>query len=97
MPASFIAAFTASATFSTIASRPMSSGNNSALSAVPIASRDLSAGPVLPLRANIVACGVMTPSQPPDHTIGIVGDLGLAARAVLQQHAADRPGRPECG
>jgi hypothetical protein len=25
----------------------------------------------LSLRAKIVACGVMTPSQPPDHTIGM--------------------------
>ena len=72
MPASFIAAFTASATFSTIAGRPMSSGSSSTLIAVPIASRDLDAGPVLLLLANTVACGVMTPSQPPDQTIGIL-------------------------
>ena len=39
--------------------------------------RDLSAGPVLSLRAKIVACGVMTPSQPPDQTIGILCDLLL--------------------
>ena len=71
MPASFIAAFTASATFSTMAGRPMSSGKSSTLIAVPMASRDFDAGPVLPLAANTVACGVMTPSQPPDHTIGI--------------------------
>src|SRR5262245_4463242 len=71
MPASFIAAFTASATFSTIAGRPMSSGRSSALMAVPMASRDLDDGPVRPLRAKIVACGVITPSQPPDQTMGI--------------------------
>src|SRR5664280_3374297 len=70
MPASFIATFTAAATFSTIAGRPISSGSNSALGAVPIARRDLAAGPVLSLRAKMVACGVITPSQPPDHTIG---------------------------
>ena len=90
MPASFIAAFTASATFSTMAGRPMSSGNSSTLIAVPMASRDFDAGPVLPLRANTVACGVITPSQPPDHTIGILRDLGFAALAVLDQHAAER-------
>ena len=72
MPALRIAARTPSATFSTIAGRPMSSGKISALIAVPITSRDLSAGPVLLFRANTVACGVMTPSQPPDQTIGIV-------------------------
>ena len=71
MPASRIAALTASATFATIAGRPMSSGKSSALIAVPIARRGCEDGPVLPLRANTVACGVMTPSQPPDQTIGI--------------------------
>src|SRR5450759_657541 len=44
-----------------MASRPMSSGNSSALSAVPMASRASSAGPLLSLRANTVACGVITP------------------------------------
>ena len=71
MPASRIASFTAAATFSTIAGRPMSSGSSTALIAVPITSRAFEAGPVLSLRAKTVACGVMTPSQPPDHTIGI--------------------------
>jgi len=72
MAASRIAALTASATFSTIAGRPISSGRSSALIAVPIARRDFDAGPVLPFLANTVACGVMTPSQPPDQTIGMV-------------------------
>ncbi len=72
MPASRMAARTPSATFSTIAGRPMSSGKISALIAVPMTSRDLLAGPVLALRANTVACGVITPSQPPDQTIGIL-------------------------
>ena len=71
MPASRMAARTASATFSTMAGRPISSGKISALIAVPMASRDLFAGPVLALRANTVAWGVMMPSQPPDQTIGI--------------------------
>ena len=51
MPASRIAARTPSATFSTIAGRPMSSGRISALIAVPMVSRDFVAGPVLALRA----------------------------------------------
>ena len=71
MPASRIAALTASATFSTIAGRPMSSGSSSALIAVPIAKRDFDGRPVLSFVANTVACGVMTPSHPPDQTIGI--------------------------
>ena len=49
----------------------MSSGSSSSLSAVPMTSRACAAGPVLALRAKTVAWGVMTPSQPPDHTIGI--------------------------
>ncbi len=70
MPALRIAARTASATFSTIARRPMSSGSKVALIAVPMVRRDFDAGPFLSSRANTVACGVITPSQPPDHTIG---------------------------
>ena len=38
--------------------------------AVPMTRRDVAAAPVLPLRANTVACGVITPSHPPDHTMG---------------------------
>src|SRR5206468_2820192 len=72
MPAFFIAAFTPSATISTMRGRPMSSGWSSALIAVPITRRALSAVPFRSFRAKTVACGVMTPSQPPDHTIGIV-------------------------
>src|SRR5262245_10795751 len=71
MPASRIAALTAAATFSTIAGRPISSGKSSALIAVPIARRDVDGEPLLPLLAKTVACGVMTPSQPPDQTIGM--------------------------
>src|SRR5262245_23377647 len=71
MPASRIAAFTPSATFSTIAGRPISSGFNSALIAAPMVSLLFEAGPVFSFLANTVACGVMTPSQPPDQTIGI--------------------------
>ncbi len=71
MPASRMAARTASATFSTMAGRPISSGKISALIAVPMVSRDVFAGPVLALRAKTVAWGVMMPSQPPDQTIGI--------------------------
>ena len=78
---------TPSATFSTIAGRPISSGNSSALIAVPITSRDLSAGPVLPLRAKTVACGVMTPSQPPDQTIGICAISASERCRCFMQHA----------
>src|SRR5262249_45786438 len=70
MPASRIARRTPSATFSTIAGRPMSSGRISGLTAVPMTRRGLLAGPGVPFRANTVACGVITPSQPPDQTIG---------------------------
>ncbi len=70
MPACCMAAFTPAASFSTMASRPISSGKSSALIAVPITRRDFDAGPISPLRANTVACGVITPSQPPDHTMG---------------------------
>ena len=71
MPASFIASRTPAAIFSTIAGRPMSSGKICGLIAAPITRRSLFLGPVLSLRANTVACGVITPSHPPDHTIGI--------------------------
>ena len=64
-------------------------GHNPALIAVPIASRDFVAGPVFSLRANTVACGVMTPSQPPDHTIGICA-TSLRCAAVLHQDATER-------
>ncbi len=40
--------------------------------AAPITRRALSGVPFRSFRANTVACGVMTPSHPPDHTIGIV-------------------------
>jgi hypothetical protein len=69
-PASRIAARTPSATFSTIAGRPMSSGRSSALMAAPMTSRDWLADPLRSFRAKTVACGVSTPSQPPDHTMG---------------------------
>ena len=73
MPASAIARFTPSATFSTIAIRPMSSGSSTSLIAKPTVSRGssvfstASSGSV----AKIVAWGLMTPSVPPDQTIGI--------------------------
>ena len=46
--------------------------------------------PVASVRAKIVACGVMTPSQPPDHTIGICPTAASRTMAVLHQHAAER-------
>ena len=72
IPARSIATFTASATLETIATRPMSSGSSTSLIAKPTVSRGSSvcsarsAGTV----AKIVACGLSTPSVPPDHTIG---------------------------
>ena len=39
--------------------------------------------------AKIVACGLMTPSVPPDHTIGICLTSSFAARALLEQHLAE--------
>ena len=57
--------------------------------AVPMVRRDLLAGPVLSLRAKIVACGVITPSQPPDQTIGMSA-ISASPRRRLQQHAAER-------
>ena len=56
-----------------IAARPMSSGSSTSLIAKPTVSRGSSVctawsgGSV----AKIVACGLITPSVPPDHTIGI--------------------------
>ena len=57
---------------------------------MPIVNRDSDDGPVLPVRANIVACGVMTPSQPPDQTIGIDAISASLRVPCLRQHAAER-------
>ncbi len=54
-----------------MAGRPMSSGSSAGLMAVPIAMREYEAGPALASRAKTVACGVSTPSQAPDHIMGI--------------------------
>ena len=74
MPARSIATFTASATLVTIAVRPMSSGSSCSLIAKPTVSRGSSDGGVGHSSggtvAKIVACGLITPSVPPDHTIG---------------------------
>ena len=70
MPACSIATFTASATLETIATRPMSSGSSFSLIAKPTVSRCSSVGSASVV-AKIVACGEITPSVPPDHTIGI--------------------------
>ena len=69
MPARSIATFTASATLLTIATRPMSSGSSTSLIANPTVSRGSSVGSASVV-AKIVACGLITPSVPPDHTIG---------------------------
>ena len=71
MPARSIATFTASATLVTIATRPMSSGSSTSLIAKPTVSRGSSVGSTRRCVAKIVACGLITPSVPPDQTIGI--------------------------
>ena len=83
MPARSMATFTPSATLLTIGGVPISSGSRTSLIANPTVSRGSSdcsawsAGTV----AKIVACGQMTPSVPPDQTIGIC--LTLAGSAPL--------------
>ena len=73
MPAAFIASRTPAATFSTMAGRPMSSGRITSLIATPtrharlVARLGAAAGSAV---AKIVACGLSTPSVPPDHTSG---------------------------
>ncbi len=69
MPARSIATFTASATLSIIAVRPISSGSSCSLIAKPTVSRGSSAVSASVV-AKIVAWGLITPSVPPDHTIG---------------------------
>ena len=69
IPARSIATFTASATFVIIACRPMSSGSSCSLIAKPTVSRGSSDGSASTV-AKIVACGLITPSVPPDQTIG---------------------------
>ncbi len=72
MAARSIATLTAAATLVIIAVRPMSTGSKTSLIANPTVSRGFwvctasSAGSV----AKIVACGPITPSVPPDQTIG---------------------------
>ncbi len=80
MPASAMAARTPAAIFSIMAGRPMSSGKMSSLSAAPMASRDSVARPVSAVRMNRFTCGQITPSQPPDHTIGMAS-ISAAVRA----------------
>lgn len=67
-----MASRTPAATFSTMAGLPMSSGRITSLMATPTLTRGSSvrtavAGSTV---AKIVACGLSTPSVPPDHTRG---------------------------
>jgi hypothetical protein len=78
IPARVIAARTASATLVTIAVRPMSSGSSCSLIANPTVSRGSSLGSASVV-AKIVACGLSTPSVPPDQTTGT--SLTLAGSA----------------
>ncbi len=94
MPARSIAAVTASATLSTMPVRPISSGRIGSLIAKPTDSR-LSSTPatapwlgvsVASVVAKIVAWGLMTPSVPPDQTIGI--SLTCSGGAPLSMSAS---------
>ncbi len=74
MPARSIATRTASATLVIIAARPISSGSRCSLIAKPTVSRGssrLGSSSATSVVAKIVACGLITPSVPPDQTIGI--------------------------
>ncbi|GAA4506206.1 hypothetical protein GCM10023096_03820 [Nonomuraea ferruginea] len=73
-----MASRTPAATFSTMAGLPMSSGRITSLIATPTDSRGSSdggadAGSTL---AKIVACGLSTPSVPPDQTSGTLSGAG---------------------
>src|SRR5215510_10536451 len=90
MPASLIAAFTAAATFSTIAGRPISSGRSSALMAVPMARRDFAprargrgAGEDRGVRGDDTVAAAR-----PDH--GDLRDLLFRPPPMLRQHTAER-------
>ena len=67
IPASAWARLTAAATSRTSASVPTSSGAKSRVTAIPSASRPPPDGAAA-LRVKIVACGLRTPSVPPDQT-----------------------------
>ncbi len=82
MPARSIATFTAAATFSTMLTRPISSGSSGSLIAKPVVRRGSAfdgSSSATSVVAKMVACGLITPSVPPDQTIGI--SLTLAASA----------------
>ena len=88
MPARSIATFTAAATFSIIPRRPISSGSSGSLIAKPTVSRGSSVGTTSSSGtvAKIVACGLITPSVPPDQTIGI--SLTASASAPFSTSAS---------
>jgi hypothetical protein len=69
-----------------MARRPMSSGANTSLIANPTVSRGSSVGSTCSAGtvAKIVACGLSTPSVPPDQTIGIraMSSAGRVPRAA---------------
>ena len=71
--ASCIACFTAAAVASIWAARPISCGSKSRVAAMPMASRFSPFGDPagVGVRAKMVACGLSTPSVPPDTTMAI--------------------------
>ena len=75
-----------------IAVRPMSSGSSGSLIANPTDSRGssvtsaASGGTV----AKIVACGLSTPSVPPDHTIGTCATASASRLPLADEHFPER-------
>ena len=74
----------------TIGVRPISSGSSCSLIANPTVSRGSSVAGASPsgIVAKIVACGLITPSVPPDHTIGTCLTC-VGGRALLDEHLAE--------
>lgn len=95
MPARSMATLTPAATLPTMAGRPMSSGRICSLIAYPTDRRGSSACGARDAStvAKTVACGEMTPSVPPDQTIGIcrislIGLVPLLARTSRKARSA---------
>ena len=88
IPARSIATFTASATLVIIAVRPMSSGPGARSSRSRPSAGARRSAPASVV-AKIVACGLITPSVPPDHDRDLPDGLGVGA--LLDQHLAERP------
>src|SRR5699024_11617058 len=94
MPASAIASFTAPATLEIIARKPISSGRIGSLMAKPTLRRGSSVCTVLSSGrvAKIVAWGLITPSVPPDQTIGICRTSSIE-RDRSEEHTSELQSR----